>query len=114
MPWFSFTPSFFYLSLIMNNMDQMSKFPFYAKIILIFIGACFFFFVLYAGQQIILPILYASIISVLLNPIVNVLISRKLNRILAIATAVFIALVFTLGLVYLISSQLKMFQATFP
>jgi predicted PurR-regulated permease PerM len=98
----------------MNNIATSFKIPFYAKIILIFIGACFFFYTLYVGQQIILPILYASIISVLLNPIVNILVNRKVNRILAIGVAVLIALLFTLGLVYLISSQLKMFQATFP
>jgi predicted PurR-regulated permease PerM len=98
----------------MNNMNSSFQFPFYAKIILLFIGACFFFYMLYVGQQIILPILYASLISVLLNPIVNWLVNRSVNRILSIAAAVVVALLFTLGLVLLISSQLKMFQATFP
>src|SRR5580693_4704403 len=98
----------------MNTANSLTKFPFYAKITLLFIGACFLICLLYLGQQIILPILYATLISVLLNPIVNFLVNHKFRRLLAIAIAVLVAILFSIGLIYLISSQLKMFQATFP
>jgi predicted PurR-regulated permease PerM len=90
------------------------NFNFCLKIILGFIGGCFFVYALFVGQQIILPLLYATLISVLLNPIVNWLHKHKLRRVFAISVAVLIALAFTVGLALLVSSQLKMFQATFP
>jgi len=50
----------------------------------------------------------------LLNPIVNFLVRKRMKRIIAITIAVLVAIIFTLGIIYLITSQLKMFQSTFP
>jgi predicted PurR-regulated permease PerM len=98
----------------MDTTETSFKFPFYARLILIFIGAVFFVYAMYVAKQIIVPFLYATIIAVLLNPVVNFLVRKKVKRIIAIAIAVLLAILFTFGLVYLISSQLKMFQSTFP
>jgi predicted PurR-regulated permease PerM len=98
----------------MDTADTSFKFPFYARLIIILIGGVFFVYAMYVGQQIIVPFLYATIIAVLLNPIVNFLVRKKVKRIIAIAISVLVAILFTVGLIYLISSQLKMFQATFP
>ena len=97
----------------MDNNNSF-KFPFYARIILVLIGACFFVYALYVGQQIIIPFLYSTLIAVLLNPIVNFLVRKKVKRIFAITIAVVAAIGLTIGLIYLISSQLKMFQSTVP
>ena len=69
-------------------MDTILKFPFYIKFALISIGAFAFFYSLYIGQQIILPLIYATIIAILLNPFVNFLVRQKINRIVAITVAV--------------------------
>ena len=98
---------------LMDNNNSF-KFPFYARIILVMIGACFFVYAMYVGQEIIIPFLYSTLIAVLLNPIVNFLVRKKVKRIFAITIAVVAAILFTIGLIYLISSQLKMFQATVP
>jgi predicted PurR-regulated permease PerM len=97
----------------MDNNNSF-KFPFYARIILVMIGACFFVYALYVGQQIIIPFLYSTLIAVLLNPIVNFLTRKKVKRIFAITIAVVAAMALTVALIYLISSQLKMFQSTVP
>jgi predicted PurR-regulated permease PerM len=98
----------------MDTEDTTFRFPLYARGIIIFMGAVFFVYAMYVAQQIIVPFLYATIIAVLLNPIVNFLVGKKVKRIIAIIIAVLIAILFTLGTIYLITSQLKMFESTFP
>jgi predicted PurR-regulated permease PerM len=96
------------------NDDASFRFPFYAKIIFLFIGAVFFVYAMFQAQQIIVPFIYATIIAVLLNPIVNFLVRKKVKRVIAITIAVIAAILFTIGIIYLISSQLKMFKSTLP
>jgi AI-2 transport protein TqsA len=98
----------------MNSTGTSFTFPFYARLILIFMGAVFFVYAMYVAQEIIVPFLYATIIAVLLNPIVNFLVRKKVKKIIAIAIAVLVAILFTLCIIYLITSQLKMFRSTFP
>jgi predicted PurR-regulated permease PerM len=95
-------------------MSSTLKFPFYAKFALISIGAIAFVYTLHIGQQIILPVIYATIIAILLNPLVNFLIRKKINKIVAITIAVVAAISVTAGLVYFISIQLSMFSDTYP
>src|ERR1022692_4600704 len=98
----------------MDTEGTSFRLPFYARLIIIFMGSVFFVYAMYVAQEIIVPFLYATIIAVLLNPIVNFLVRKKVKRIIAIIIAVLIAILFTLGTIYLITSQLKMFQSTFP
>ncbi len=95
-------------------MDARFKIPFYIKFALISIGAFAFFFILYIGQQIILPVIYATIIAILLNPLVNYLVKKKVNRLLAITFSVVLFIFITIGLVYFISVRLSMFSETYP
>ncbi|HEU5165666.1 MAG TPA: AI-2E family transporter [Chitinophagaceae bacterium] len=95
-------------------MDTVLKFPFYIKFALISIGAFAFVYSLYIGQQIILPLIYATIIAILLNPLVNFLVRKRINRIVAITVAVLSAVLFTVAVLYFISSQLSMFSETYP
>ena len=58
-------------------MDISFKPPFYAKVALIFISVFAFVYTLHIGQDIIIPIVYATIVAILLNPLVNYLIRKK-------------------------------------
>ena len=98
----------------MDTTGASFRFPFYARLILIFMGAVVLVYAMYVAQEIIVPFLYATIIAVLLNPLVNFLTRRKVKRMVAITIAVLLGILFTLGIIYLITSQLKMFQSTFP
>lgn len=90
------------------------KLPFYAQASLLFIAMYAFVYLLYIGQEIIVPALFSIMIAVLLNPLVNFLQKRKVPRITAISiTLVFACLVVTL-LVYFICSQLFMFSEKLP
>jgi predicted PurR-regulated permease PerM len=95
-------------------MESQAKIPFYAKIALIFVGLFAFIYTLYVGQRIIIPVVYATIIAILLNPIVNFLVLRKVNKIIAISVAVLLALLFIIFIFYIISSQVTMFSETYP
>lgn len=88
--------------------------PFYAKAGLISISAFAVVYTLYIGQQIIVPIVYATIHAILLNPFVNFLTWKKLNRILAIWIAVGLAVFKVLAIVYMLYSQISMFAETYP
>jgi predicted PurR-regulated permease PerM len=95
-------------------MDSSFKIPFYAKSALIFISVFAFVYTMYIGQLIIIPIVFATIIAILLNPFVNYLINKGINKIVAIIMAVILAISITIGLLYILSSQVNMFRETYP
>ncbi len=95
-------------------MDASFKIPFYARIALILISVLAFVFTMKVGQHIIIPLLYATIIAILLNPFVNFLIRKKINKIISISIAVSVAIIVVLGIFYLVSSQISMFSETYP
>jgi predicted PurR-regulated permease PerM len=88
--------------------------PFYTKFAQISVSVISVFFVLYIGQEIILPLIYATIIAILLNPLVNLLVRHKINRIVAIAITVLAAAIVTGGLLYFLSEQITLFRETYP
>jgi predicted PurR-regulated permease PerM len=96
------------------NMDTSFKMPFYARAALIFISAFAFVFTMHIARDIITPILYATIIAILLNPLVNYLMRRKINKLIAISFAVLLAISFTVSILYILSTQLSMFSETYP
>jgi predicted PurR-regulated permease PerM len=95
-------------------MDNTFKIPFYAKAALIFISVFALVYTLHIGQNIIVPIIYATIIAILLNPLVNYLNSKNVNNVVSISIAVALAIVVVAGLLYIISTQLSMFGETYP
>jgi predicted PurR-regulated permease PerM len=65
--------------------------PLFAKATLIIIGLFTFFTVLYIAQSIIVPLVFATIIAIVLHPAVNWLTRKKINRIIAIVIVFFVA-----------------------
>jgi predicted PurR-regulated permease PerM len=95
-------------------METTFKIPFYAKVALIFISAFAFVFTLFIGKELIVPILYATIIAILLNPLVNYLIRKKINKLASITIAVTLAIVFAVFVFYILSSQLSILSESYP
>ncbi len=91
-----------------------TKWPAYAKFSLITMGIASLLGLLYVGSDIIVPILFATIVAILLNPVVNFLTRKKFNRILAIALSVVASLILILALLYFIISQAAMLSDSFP
>ena len=95
-------------------MQNTTKLPFYAQAALISVGLFALISMLYIGQSIILPIIYATIFAIALNPLVNFLVRKKINRVVAIATALVIVSLISLLLIVVLSSRLTTFIDSFP
>lgn len=89
------------------------KAPFYAKMSLIFIGLFAFISMLCVAQRIIVPVIYATIIAVVLSPIVDFFTQKKMNRIIAIAITVLLGSLATILFIILLSEQVIQFGDSF-
>jgi predicted PurR-regulated permease PerM len=94
--------------------NGINKLPLYLKLSQIVMGLVAFFFILYIAKDIIVPIIFATIIAILLNPFVNLLTSIKCNRVVAILIAVVLAVLVISSITYFIVSQAAMFSDTWP
>ena len=97
-----------------SNGLTLLSIPIYAKASLLLVGICAFVYMLFIGQQVLLPIIFATIVAVLLNPFVQFLVRHHIPRILAIVIAVLLAMLVTVALVYFISSQINSFAEASP
>ena len=88
--------------------------PTYQKLALIVIGLVAFFYALVQAQPIVVPLLFAMLLAMLLNPLVNFLARIGLNRVVAIALAVLLAMGCAAGLSYFILTQAAHFSESLP
>jgi predicted PurR-regulated permease PerM len=95
-------------------MDKEFKFPFYAKITLILFGIFLFFAILYIGQEIIAPLAFAIIISIVLHPVVKFFVRRKINRLVAIIITLFLTIIVIAAFCVLLFSQASRFSESWP
>lgn len=72
------------------------------------------FFTLYVGQPIIVPLLFALLLAILLDPVVKYLTRLGSPRVMNIALAVLIAMAAIMGLAYFIATQAAHFSETLP
>src|ERR1022692_4856158 len=91
-----------------NNLPL--KIQTYAKFAELFLGILGFFYVIHLGQAIIVPLIFATLIAILLNPIVNFLSRKGINRIIGITIAIIAALIFLTALAYFVGFQIASFS----
>lgn len=90
------------------------KLPFYLRATIFIIGLLALFYILYIAQRYILPFVFAVIISIVLHPIVNFLVRKKIKRILAIIIALLLTFIVIAAFVALIFSQASRFSDSWP
>ncbi|MDQ2720548.1 MAG: AI-2E family transporter [Bacteroidota bacterium] len=90
------------------------KYPFFFRSTITLIGIIICVYILYILRDIMVPIAFALIISILLNPFVNILTRKKINRIVAISIALIVTILFVSGVMYFISSQVAKFSTNMP
>lgn len=96
-------------------MEQSSiKLPVYAKLAQIILGIIGFFYILYIGKDILIPAALALVIAILLNPVVEFLVRKGLNRILSIALALLLITAISAIVGYFIGSQIAKFSDSLP
>lgn len=90
------------------------EYPFYLKSTVVLFGLILLTYTLLNLRDILTPLAFALIISILLNPLVNRFQRKKIPRGVAIVLAMFIALVIIIAVVYFLSTQIAQFSESFP
>jgi predicted PurR-regulated permease PerM len=90
------------------------NFPFYARATLLLVGLYVLVMILQTTQGILLPIIYATLIAIALNPSVTFLTQRKMNHTLAIALVLSLTILVVLAVVVLLSAQATRLNAAMP
>ncbi len=86
------------------------KYPFFFRSTVTLLGLMLFVYMLYVLKSIMIPLAFAVMIAILLNPLVNILTHKKINRIVAIFIALLLMMLFVGGVMYFISSQVAKFS----
>ncbi|TSJ43744.1 AI-2E family transporter [Mucilaginibacter corticis] len=105
-----------WLSTQIKHHDHLreKEYPFYLKATVILFGLILLVYVFSALGDILVPLAFAAFLAVLLNPLVNTLMSHKVPKALAIILSLFLAVAFLTGLFYFLSTQIAQFSASFP
>lgn len=90
------------------------KYPFFFRSTVTLLGIILFAYMLYTLRAIMVPLAFALMIAILLNPLVNILIRKKINKIVAISIALIATLLFIAAIMYFISSQIVKFSENMP
>ncbi len=95
-------------------MNTPLRLPFYAKVSIVLIGLYVLFDMLYIAQDLIIPLIYATIIAVLISPLVNLFVRWRINRVVAISVTLLLSFIVIGALGVFVYSQASMFSESWP
>jgi len=81
------------------------RLPFYIKAALIVVGLYFLFSILYITRSIVVPLLFATILAILLQPVVAFMVRFRINRLLAIIITLLLTAIAITAFISLLISQ---------
>jgi predicted PurR-regulated permease PerM len=90
------------------------KLPFYARLVFFLIGAIALTAILYIGKSIIVPLVFATIVAIMLSPVVDFLVRIKINRVLAIAVVMLLTFLIIFVFIALVISQVSRLSDSWP
>ena len=95
-------------------MNDILKFPLYAKLTSVLLGLIALIFIFYIGQDILVPVMMSFLFAILLYPIVQFLKSKLyFPHVLAVMLAVLLFVLFFIGVFVFLSFQISDFAADF-
>jgi len=94
--------------------DHHFTLPFYARASVFFVGLYIVVSILYIIQGIVIPLIFALIISIVLHPVVNFFVKIKVNRIIAIVITLTLTIVVIGGFGTLLITQASLFSESWP
>jgi predicted PurR-regulated permease PerM len=94
--------------------DEKLKLPIYAKATIFLIGLFALFTILYLLRGIIVPLVFATILAIVLHPVVNFFVRIKINRVLAITITLLLTFFVLAAFGGLVFSQASRFGETWP
>jgi predicted PurR-regulated permease PerM len=98
----------------MTLFDKNASMPLYAKLTIYLIGFIALFYILSLMSAIIVPIVFALILAIVLSPVVDFLVRKKFNRILAIVIVLLLSLILISGLIAVIFYQISQLTDSWP
>jgi len=90
------------------------KYPFYVKATILFIGLFAFMTILYIAQRIIVPLVFATIIAIVLHPVVNFFVRNHVNRVIAIFLTMLLTILVFAAFGAFLFSQASKFSESWP
>ncbi|MFI5194114.1 MAG: AI-2E family transporter [Chitinophagales bacterium] len=94
--------------------NEPVKMPMYLKLSQILMGTGVLFFIIYLGQGILIPLVFAGMIAVLLNPVVLFLCRKKIPRVISILISLIITMLLIAGIFYFFIAQISLFSESVP
>ena len=94
--------------------NEEIKLPFYAKTTIFFIGFFALFAMLYIAKSIIVPVVFATIIAIVLHPVVSFFVRIRINRVVAIAITLLLTFLVIFAFGSLVISQVSRFSESWP
>jgi len=93
---------------------QLKQYPFYIKSTVILFGIVLLSYSLINLRDILVPVAFAVIFSILLNPLAASLYKRGISHVFSIILSMLVALIIVSGLLYFLSSQIIGFGDNLP
>lgn len=94
--------------------EKHFKLPFYAKVTIFLVGLFAFVAILSIAQGIIVPLVFAIIIAIVLQPVVHFFVRIKINRVVAIVITLFLTFMVIAAVGALLFLQLNRFSESWP
>jgi predicted PurR-regulated permease PerM len=98
----------------MSNTPMLKKYPFYIKSTVILFGLTLFVYALFHLGEIFIPIAFALMIAILLNPLTIRLQKWHFPHVLAITVSILVAILFIAGVAYLLYVEIGSFSDQLP
>jgi predicted PurR-regulated permease PerM len=93
---------------------NVKQYPFYIKATVILFGIILLVYVLFNLQDILIPLSFATVLAMLLNPLCNWLQQHKINKLFSIIISLLLAVIVFGAILYFLSSQIARFSDTLP
>jgi predicted PurR-regulated permease PerM len=90
------------------------KLPVYVKASILLIGIAVLVTMLYIAKSILVPVVFATILAIVLHPVVNFFVDKKVNRVLAIILTLFLTFLVIAALGALVISQANRLSDSLP
>jgi predicted PurR-regulated permease PerM len=93
---------------------MIKKYPFYMKITVIMLGLVLFVYILCNLRDILVPLSFAILLAILLNPLTKLLEKWHFPKVLAIAVSIIVAMVIIAGITYFFVIEIRSFSDELP
>jgi len=91
-----------------------NRYPFYIKAPIIIIGLYLLFYIAWLLQDVLVPFAFAGLLAILLNPVFNFFVRKKINKIVSIVLTILLAVLVLAAVMFFLSAQIAQFGQMLP